>query len=245
MGAVLALCIGSITGAGTSASFAESTPTPSPNTGSGTIGVVIPESIAPTPAGGGGSTGGGSTGGGSSGGGSTGGGGTPGGGTGGTPTCAAPKADGSPTPPPEATASVPKLVLDHERIAAKESMLVRGTGFTAGEKVQLVLYPGAKVLNTFAADAVGNLTARFSIGQDVPTGLHTVEATGWTSCHIQNAEFTVVSAAVAVGGIPFLWWVIVVVGVLLIGLISTMIYFRRSIAGWFGRSDLQPTGAAP
>jgi hypothetical protein len=124
-------------------------------------------------------------------------------------------------------------------------MLVRGTGYTAGDKVQLVLYPGAVVLKSFVADGVGNLTARFTITKETPTGLHTVEATAWTSCHVANAEFTVVSAVSANGGIPFLWWVLVVFGVLLAGLLSTMIYFKHPIAGWFGPPDRRSSEPVP
>ncbi|MGK2852985.1 MAG: hypothetical protein ACSLE3_02575, partial [Microbacteriaceae bacterium] len=96
------------------------------------------------------------------------------------------------------------------------------------------------VVGTFMADASGNLRAQFRVPEALRPGLHVVEATGWDSRRVANKEFTVVSAAVA-GGIPALWWIAEVLAVLLIAMVSTAIYFRSSIRGWFGAR--QPVGS--
>jgi hypothetical protein len=119
-------------------------------------------------------------------------------------------------------------------------MTATGSGFTPGENVQFVYYPGAVVIGSFVADSKGKVVARFQIPDDMRSGVHTVEATGWTSKHILNSEFTVTTQAA--GAFPYLWWVWVVLGVLVLGLIALAIYFRRSIAEWFGGA--QATGAA-
>ena len=142
---------------------------------------------------------------------------------------------GPPTPPAEPTNGASGLRLDHETITVKEWMIATGTGYTPGENVQFVFYPGAIVVGSYVADSTGKVSARFRIPGDMRLGAHVVEATGWTSKHVGNKEFTVVSEVTA-GGIPFLWWLIVVFGVLLVGTLSITVYFRRSIAGWFGGS---------
>jgi hypothetical protein len=147
---------------------------------------------------------------------------------------------GKPTPPASPTSGAGKLDLDHDAISAKEWMTATGTGFTPGENVQFVYYPGAVVIGSFVADGKGKVEARFRIPDDMRPGVHTLEATGWTSKHVLNKEFTVTT--VAAGAFPYLWWVWVVLGVLVLGLLSLAIYFRRSIADWFGARD-QPTGA--
>ena len=147
---------------------------------------------------------------------------------------------GKPTPPASPTSGAGKLTLDHDTITAKEWMTATGTGFTPGENVQFVYYPGAVVIGSFVADGKGKVEARFRIPDDMRPGVHTLEATGWTSKHVLNKEFTVTTAAA--GAFPYLWWVWVVLGVLVLGLLSLAIYFRRSIADWFGARD-QPTGA--
>lgn len=212
---------------------ADVTPTPTPSQAAVTVVIPDTSSPAPNPSSSGGSSSGGSSSGGS-------GGNSSGGAT--TPAADLPtEAFAAPIPLAQPTANAPGLKLDHETISVTQWMIAIGAGYTPGENVQFVFYPGAIVIGSFVADASGSVTARFRIPKDMRLGQHVVEATGWTSKHVANKEFTVVSLAVA-GGIPFLWWIIVVLGVLLVGLISMSIYFRHSIARWFG-GGLQPSGS--
>lgn len=143
------------------------------------------------------------------------------------------EADGSLIPPSTPTKGAFALTLDHETITANEWMVAVGTGYTPGEKVQFVLYPGVIVIGSFVADTSGTVTARFKITENARPGYYVVEATGWQSFRVANAEFQIVAPSTA-GAIPFLWWVLIVLGVILIGLVSAAIYFRRSIRVWFG-----------
>ena len=151
-----------------------------------------------------------------------------------TPTTpAAPSGDvGAPTPPAAPSENASKLELDPERISVHERMIATGSGYTAGENVQFVLYPGAEVIGSYVADATGTVTARFRIPDETRSGSHVLEATGWASEKASNGAFTVVTVAGA-GTIPKLWWVIILCGSLLLALIISAIYFRRSIARAF------------
>ena len=85
-----------------------------------------------------------------------------------------------------------------------------------------------------SADASGNVTARFRIPDETRLGSHVLEATGWASTRVSNGKFTVVSVTVAgAETIAPLWWVIVLCGALLFGLIVMALYFRHSIARAF------------
>lgn len=117
-------------------------------------------------------------------------------------------------------------------------MLASGTEFTLGEQVQFVLYPGAIVIGSFTADGSGAVIARFKITEQAAPGRYIVEATGWESGHVANAEFLVASSAV--DATPDLWWVWVVLGVLLLALLATAFYFRDVIRGWFGVVVVEP-----
>jgi hypothetical protein len=150
--------------------------------------------------------------------------------------------DGSPTAPRAPMEHADGLDLDRERVSTKQWMIATGSGFTPGEKVKFVLYSDPIVVGSFVANASGQATARFLVPDSLRSGVHVTEATGWDSRHVENKRFTVLSGA-AVASIPALWWLIVVFSVLLIGLISTSIHFRRTIAGWFGVTT-GPTGSA-
>lgn len=147
--------------------------------------------------------------------------------------------DGSPIAPASPGEPASGLTLDHETIEAKQFMIATGTGYSPGEKIQVVLYPGAIVIGSYAADASGAFEARFRIPEDTATGIHTIEATGWDSGHVTNKEFTVTSPAFA-AGVPVLWWVLAVSGVILTSLISAAVYFRFSLFRIFsGRPAMQ------
>lgn len=176
----------------------------------------------------------------SSSGGGTGGG--TGGGAGSTSTPAPHNSDGSPVPPAQPSDDAPRLTLDKKRVGVGEWIMATGSGFTPGEKVQFVLYPGAIVIGSFVADAGGTVTARFVMPDDIRSGSHVLEATGWQSGFVRNAELTVSSEAVVAA--PWLWWVFVVLGVLLVSLIALAAYYRESIRGWFGGASA-PAKATP
>ena len=151
-------------------------------------------------------------------------------------------ADGSPIPLDEPTKGAGKLKADHDRIEPHGWMTVTGAGFTPGEKVQLVVYSKPIIIGSYLADVSGGFSARFLTPEKLRPGTHVAEATGWISRHVMNVEFTVVTATVA-ESFPARWWLIVVLGVLVTGAISTAIYFRHSIARWFG-GGAEPAGSA-
>ena len=126
----------------------------------------------------------------------------------------------------------PRLTLDRTSVAPNQWILATGDSYTAGEQVHFVLFPRAVDLGTFTADASGRITARFRLPADTRPGAHTVEATGVSSQYVRNAPITVVSAGFA-GDLPYRWWIGIVVGAVLLGLLALALYFRRSIAGWF------------
>lgn len=159
------------------------------------------------------------------------------------PTTPATNPDGSPVPPAQPTENAPKLDLDKYSLAAHDWMVATGAKYAPGEKVQFVLYPGAIVIGSFVADETGTVVARFRIPDDTRPGDHVVEATGWSSKTVRNAQFVVTSAA-AVTEVPWLWWVLGVLGVLVVALVALAIYFRQSIRGWFG-DTVPAAGAAP
>jgi hypothetical protein len=144
---------------------------------------------------------------------------------------------------PESTSSssdgsvqeAPRLTLDRTSVAPNQWILATGDSYTAAERVHFVFFPRAVDLGTFTADATGHITARFRIPADTRPGAHTVEATGVSSHYVRNAPITVVSAGFA-GGLPYRWWIGIVVGAVLLGLLALVLYFRRSIAGWFAPS---------
>ena len=151
--------------------------------------------------------------------------------------------DGSPKPPAKPGKNKPGLILDRETVEAHQFMIARASGYAAGEKVQLVLYPGAVVVGSFLADASGEFSARFRVPDDTRPGAHVAEATGWVSGFVANEDFLVTTTVLA-AGVPLLWWVMVVLAVLLMSAISLLVYFRQSIHQWFGGA-VAPQGSTP
>ena len=200
----------------------------------GPITVVIPPGASPSPSPSGTAGSGGSSGGGSGGGSGSGTGVDPGdgGSGGGAATCPSTNADGSPVPSNQITDDAPELAIDKDRLAAGEWVIASATDFTRGEKAQVVMYPGAVVIGSYTVDAPTGFAARFRVPEGTPTGLYSLEVTGWQSCYVENGEVTVVSPPAT--NSPALWWVYVVLGVLSIGLVSLAFAFRADIALWFG-----------
>jgi hypothetical protein len=159
--------------------------------------------------------------------------GAPGGGGGGATTCPAIVDGEAPTPAAQPSDKAGKLTLDPTKTYADEWIVAKGNGYTPGEMVQLAVYPGGVAVGSFKADAGGNITARFRVPVDTRPGDHVVEGAGWQSCFANRADFSVVSDS-AGAAFPYLWWVAIVLGVIVLGLIVLAIYFRDSIRRWFG-----------
>lgn len=180
----------------------------------------------PGGAGGGGSDGGsdaGSGGGGSGGDGGTGGsGGTDGpgdtGGTGGSgPADDAPGSTATPAPdecvpskpavPTEPAADGGTATLDEDVRVAGEEFLVRGKGFEARERVQVVLFTEPQVVSTARADGRGVVEAPVTVPEKVPSGPRAVQLTGWCG-QVALAQVLVASPgeAAAAGIPPWAWW---------------------------------------
>lgn len=124
--------------------------------------------------------------------------------------------------------------MNRERLTAGEWIITRSPDFTRGEKAQIVLYPGALVIGSFSVDAPTGFAARFRIPESTLVGQYQLEATGWSSCAVANAELTIVSGPSPVS--PTAWWPFVVLGTLGIGMLSLAIAFRGDIAVWFAAS---------
>ena len=195
----------------------------------GPITVVIPGTATPSPTSTGGAGSGGGSGGGATGGGDEGGGDSEGGGS----TCAGTNSDGSPIPGAQPKENAPKLTVDKERLAVSEWIIATTDRLTEGEKAQIVLYPGAVVVGSYTVDAPEGFAARFRIPEGTLTGLHVLEATGWQSCFVANAEITIVGAPLTSNWLTR-WWVYVVLGVMFVGLLSLLFAFRRDVSSWFG-----------
>jgi len=210
---------------------------------SGPITVVIPGTATPSPSPTGGGGSGGVRSGGGSGGGATGGGEVGGDDAGGSgSTCADTNPDGSPIPGAQPEENVPKLTVDKERLTVSEWIIATTDRLSEGEKAQIVLYPGAVVIGSYTVDAPEGFAARFRIPEGTLTGLHVLEATGWQSCFVANAEITIVGVPLASNWLTR-WWVYVVLGVMFVGLLSLLFAFRRDVSSWFGqRSVPESTG---
>jgi hypothetical protein len=151
-------------------------------------------------------------------------------------------ADGSPVPPasPHDADEVEELDLSAQRLTAESWVIASAPGFLAGELGQVVLYPGADVVGSYTVGSEGEFAARFRIPADTAPGTHAVEVTGWVSGCVASAEFTVIAAPSSANWLT-LWWVWIVLGALLLGVISLLIGFRKDLARWFART---PAGTA-
>ncbi len=161
-------------------------------------------------------------------------------------TTAAPGSPGTatkPAVPGSPTATTNRLVLNATEFRPGQTLVAKGSGFTPGEKVQFVLYPGATAVKSFVADASGDVTATFRLSERTAIGSYTVEATGWQSARVASADYSVLSPALAgAGNVPWLIWVVGGFAVLLAVLLGCGIAF-----GWlpFRRAAMVPTGQLP
>lgn len=143
-------------------------------------------------------------------------------------------ADGSPIPASEPDEDAERLELDDDRGLAGDWVIATAGGYLAGERGQVVVYPDVDVLGSYTIGADGVFEARFRIPDDTATGLHVIEVTGWLSGCVTNAEYTVVSKPSPTNWIAQ-WWLLVVLGGLLLAAISLLVAFRHDVARWFGR----------
>jgi hypothetical protein len=191
-------------------------PTPAPSgSSSGTVNVTIPLVAGVNDGGGSGGTGGGSGGGGSGGG--QGGGGSSAGGGGKVCTVITPPA--APVPPSTPTTGAALLVIKPSQAAQGSHVSVRLAGFEAGEKVQLVSYPGARVLGNVMIRADGTLDSVVLIPSRLPIGTVSIEATGWLDCRVGNGTLFVVSpSGSGFSFMPWGLWIIAISGLTLAGI---------------------------
>ena len=93
-----------------------------------------------------------------------------------------------PAPPPAAITVNPTTIIQGG------TGVVTGTGFTAGETVNLWLHSDPVLLATVTADSSGNLNARVTIPSNTALGTHTLAAADQT--HTAQASLQVISAPV-------------------------------------------------
>jgi len=92
------------------------------------------------------------------------------------------------------------------------SLPISGTGFQAGESVDLVLHSNPVDLGTVTADGSGNFTDTVKIPAGTDPGAHTIVATGATSGNTESFPLTVTGTAVALTGKYELFCVIPTIG---------------------------------
>lgn len=148
--------------------------------------------------------------------------------------------DGSPIPASRPRDGAEELELSEERITADEWIIATAPGFLAGELGQVAIYRGPTVVGSYTVGDDGEFSARFRIPVETSPGTHVIEVTGWKSGCVANAEFTVVTAPSNANWLS-LWWVWIVLGALLLGMISLLVAFRADIARWFARTPAGST----
>lgn len=108
--------------------------------------------------------------------------------------------------PPNPASEAVELTLTPDRAQRGDSVNATARGFTPGENVRLVWYPGASELGVFAASSEGALSATFIVGNDARFGGNTIEATGATSGLVANGILAVFGSAPPPTGVPGWWW---------------------------------------
>ena len=153
-------------------------------------------------------------------GGSSGGGGAAGGGDTGS--------GGGAVQPGQPTPTKNRLVLTPARLRAGDAFTAEGAGFTPGERVDLVLFPGAIALGSYTADARGAVRARATIPRSAGAGLYTVQATGRASQRVAAANLAVVGASMPQNG----WWgLVIVAGGVLASIIALLLALKLGVLG--------------
>lgn len=112
-----------------------------------------------------------------------------------------------------------KAVVAGDVFRAGEPVTVAVEGFTASQKVQLVVFGDPALVATFRADESGKLEASFVLPAGTRPGRHVLQLTDW--CHkVATADVLVGATPTALGeqGIPaWVWWVGGGVGIVMLG----------------------------
>jgi hypothetical protein len=99
----------------------------------------------------------------------------------------------APAPPP--VDPRPSLSLDATSVRAGDPLTVTGSGFLAGEQVQVWLLSDPVLLGVAVADQDGSVSERVTIPAATPPGVHHVELRGLTSGRtVRSGELTVLAA---------------------------------------------------
>jgi len=144
-----------------------------------------------------------------------------------------PAPSGSPvTAPPVAaipTSGAAHLVLKPYRAHRGDVVMATAHGFTPGEQVQFVAYPERVLLGSFPAGQGDTIMAKITIVNNLGTGEHTIEATGWVSHRVANAVFTIIQGEKHTESSPT--WIAWVVGAGAI-LCAIAVFLITSANGW-------------
>ncbi|MFZ4893220.1 GH92 family glycosyl hydrolase [Plantibacter sp. Mn2098] len=87
----------------------------------------------------------------------------------------------------------PSVTLSAGTVRPGDSLTLSGTGFAAGEQVQVVLHSEPVTLGEFEANGDGVFEARVTIPDTAPVGDHTIEVTGLTSGANASAPLSIVA----------------------------------------------------
>lgn len=197
--------------------FAAPAPTPT-DSSSGGVNVSIPLIAGVNDGGGDGGSRGGGPGGGRGGGGGSGGGGNPGVAHGGT-VCTVIGPPAAPVPPSVSAKNAQRLIITPPEAAQGAQVSFHLGGFQAGEKVQVVSYPGARVLGEVTVRGDGTVDSKIGVPANLPTGMTVIEATGWLDCRVGNGSLLVVSASGSgVSFMPESAWIFSISGLALAGI---------------------------
>lgn len=128
---------------------------------------------------------------------------------------------------PNPTETKNRLALNSAVLHPGDTLIAGGHGFTPGEKVRFVMYPGSRVIGLSDTGSSGGVTGTTVIARDTQSGGYIIEATGLQSARIASATFVVaVASPSAAAPIPAaLVPVIAVAGIAIVGVSATLIGF--------------------
>jgi hypothetical protein len=115
----------------------------------------------------------------------------------GAPAQAAP---GYPPPTPSPSPSQPGNTISITVVTPGGTITINISGFHPREVIIIVIHSTPVQLASVAANASGAASATFTIPNSIPTGLHTITATGLTSGHVVSFPVRVEQATAAGAG---------------------------------------------